>query len=278
MYSNLWVGMACAALCLLCAPRGVRIDSAFPLFVLFSTAAAYNYMRLVQGGAQAYAPFFTYNNWLSTNRQMASFLGAFFVALALYFMLKIWSAKFLILLFFPAFLSLLYPLSFTLSGGRHFSVRMWPGVKLFIIASVWAYTVVLLPNALYGELSLSVWLDFFSILLLVAGLTIPFDVRDLKVDAPSMRTLPAVLGEEKALTLARFLVGVVQLYTLAVFAVGFWSGAKTLAFVLALEVGIVLIKHMHSRRGEFYTAFWIEAVPIFVFLLYWVLQSFMSVL
>jgi hypothetical protein len=265
--------MACAALCLLYAPKGVRIDGAYPLFVLFSTAAAYNYMRLVQGSARADAPFFNYNNWLATHRQMASFLGAFFVTLSLFYLLKIWSLKLLVLLVFPAVLSIVYPLSFRTSAGAHFSVRMWPGIKLFIIASVWAYTVVLLPNALYADLSLFAWLDFFSVLLLVAGLTIPFDVRDLRVDDPAMRTLPAVLGEERALVLARFLLGIVQLYAMVAFIVGHWSWVQALSFIAALELGIALIKHMHSGRGEFYTAFWIEAIPIVVFLLYWIIQT-----
>lgn len=235
-------------------------------------------MRLVQNKSITLTGALTYKAWLGRHMQLASFLGAFFVTLTMYFFLKIWSTTFLVLLIFPAVVSIIYPITFRFSKNKYFSVRMWPGVKLFIIAIVWSYCIVLMPNALYGKLSLFIWFDFFAVLLLVAGLTIPFDVRDMHIDTPDMRTLPHILGEEKALQISRFLLGIVQLYAVLVLLLGAWGWLKAISFLLGLEIGLQLIRKMRVKKDELYTAFWIEGVPIFIFLLYWMMKTLVQLL
>ncbi len=278
VYSNTWVGMASAALCLMHIPELTHAGQTYPLFVLASTAAAYNYMRLVQQNKTMAYSLPGYKRWVAKHTNWVAFFTAFFSVLSLYFLWSLWSGKLLWALSIPFSISLLYPVTFKDTQNRLFSIRMWPGVKLFLIAAVWAYMIVWLPNFLYTTLEAKVYIEFFVVMLFIAGLTIPFDVRDLWTDDPAMRTLPAVLGEKKALALSRFLLAVVELYAIAAYFVHDWNVAKVVAYVLALEIAIALIKKMRSTRDEFYTSFWIEGVPVYAFLLYWLLSQLLPYL
>ena len=85
-------------------------------------------------------------------------------------------------------------------GGRRAAGREWPGAKLPWIALTWAALSVLGPAYLLGGPP-SAW-AVAAQAAFVAGITLPFDVRDLGVDAPSMRTLPQVLGPSRAIRIA----------------------------------------------------------------------------
>ena len=88
------------------------------------------------------------------------------------------------------------------------SVRELPGTKLPVLSLVWGGATVVLPLMMVGadlEYEL-VWLFFFARVLYIAGLTIPFDVRDLNVDGDNMRTLPMMMGVVRSLWFACGLV------------------------------------------------------------------------
>ena len=92
------------------------------------------------------------------------------------------------------------------AGGRRAAGREWPGAKLPWIALTWAVLSVALPAHLVGEGAEHAWLAFLGQTAFVAGITVPFDVRDLDVDAPGMRTLPHLIGPSQAIRIALFLV------------------------------------------------------------------------
>jgi len=84
-------------------------------------------------------------------------------------------------------------------------------LKLPLIAGVFALATVVYPVLLAGfKLS-----DFTTILLTVllarvlyiAGITIPFDVRDLNIDSVNMKTMPQQIGTKRSLQRAVILVG-----------------------------------------------------------------------
>lgn len=83
-------------------------------------------------------------------------------------------------------------------------------LKLPLVAGVFALATVVYPVLLVGhELS-----DFTPVLatvllarvLYIAGITIPFDVRDLSIDSMNMKTVPQQIGEKRALQRAVILV------------------------------------------------------------------------
>src|SRR5690554_1023354 len=72
-----------------------------------------------------------------------------------------------------------------------------PGLKIFLIALVWAAVTVILP-ALHASVSLrsrDVALTFLARMIFIFAITLPFDIRDMRGDARAgIRTLPMVLG------------------------------------------------------------------------------------
>ncbi|PCJ81716.1 MAG: hypothetical protein COA49_04190 [Bacteroidetes bacterium] len=92
-----------------------------------------------------------------------------------------------------------------------FPLREKPYLKLPLISIVWALTTVVFPVILIDKIS-TVYVGilvavFVSRTLYIAGITIPFDVSDLEIDDLKMKTIPQVLGIERALVRAMWLVG-----------------------------------------------------------------------
>jgi hypothetical protein len=84
-------------------------------------------------------------------------------------------------------------------------------LKLPLVAGIFALATVVFPVLLMG-FTLS---DFRPVLVMVllarvlyiAGITIPFDVRDLSIDVMNMKTMPQQIGTIRSLHLAVILVG-----------------------------------------------------------------------
>jgi len=108
-----------------------------------------------------------------------------------------------LVLVLPALFSIAYVLPF-LGKGRTMRLRDVDMVKIFLVAGVWAYVTVLLPAIEAGLwYEKKVWLMLVERSLFVFAITLPFDIRDLKVDKHNkVNTLPAYLGTPAALRLA----------------------------------------------------------------------------
>lgn len=101
----------------------------------------------------------------------------------------------------PAVLALAYVLPFF---SRRRRLRDFPFVKIFLVALVWAWVTVVLPGlALDLEKNIPLWIMFGERLLFIFAITLPFDLRDLAVDAHTgVSTLPSILGPRRTRLLA----------------------------------------------------------------------------
>jgi len=141
------------------------------------------------------------------------------------------------------------------------NLRSWGGLKIIIVAVVWAGATVILPVLEEGNtLSWDVWIETVQRALLVLVLLIPFEIRDLQYDALALRTLPQRFGVSKTKVLGLFLTGVI-------FFLPFFKDDLTdLALVansiltLMLVTSLVVTKQTQSK---YFASFWIEAIPIF---------------
>ena len=83
--------------------------------------------------------------------------------------------------------------------GRRFALRRVPGLKMIWIGGAWAVLTAIWPvwwQALDASLPLpdSTWPLALERFLVIAALTLPFDLRDRDWDAADMRTWPQLLG------------------------------------------------------------------------------------
>ncbi len=139
-----------------------------------------------------------------------------------------------------------------LTGGRGW--RGVPHLKWPAIALAWGLATGWLPlQFLTGAEGLNGWTALQSIAaqtLFVAGITLPFDVRDLPVDPAGLRTVPQQINTRFTLVLA---------VTLVVMSMaGFWTLDGTPARALAGAFALAGVFLAHRNREEWIFSLWLD--------------------
>ena len=94
------------------------------------------------------------------------------------------------LILIPLLLTVFYAVSF---GDE--TLRNIAGVKIYVVGITWAIITVLLPVMEEGlSLSADIWIVFLQRFLFVVALVLPFDIRDIEVDAKHLKTIPQKIG------------------------------------------------------------------------------------
>ena len=246
--------------------------------VLFSgTVMGYNFIKYGLGG-----PFYlkvTHKSFMPM--QILSF---FCGALGLYGMLYLNALAYLVLLMLVAFTAL-YGLP-VLPAQKN--LRAVKGMKIYIVAFVWALATVILPLATVGvkmvlQISspsnpfgfIGVLTLFLSHFFLVLALMVPFELRDYLKDTPQLATLPQRHGVKKTKNIGLlwsllFLGG--QLFAGAILKWPLQMVGLSLMITLLLILGIFSSSKYSS---SYFTNFWVEGIPILFALLWWVFDSFL---
>ena len=178
-------------------------------------------------------------------------LGIFlFLGLGFYLPSSSW-----IILFFTLLLVLLY--GFPLPG-FNFNFRGFKGLKIHLVALSWVLTTVFLPLSLSGqslnEFSLVYGLQRYFFVLVS---TLPFEIRDLKLDDPNLSTWPQKWGIQKT----QWLGGLFLL--LFVFLEIYHSISSN--FLLVFSMAILLMGFVLKSKvnqSKYFSSFWVEGVPI----------------
>ncbi|MDC7997587.1 hypothetical protein [Gilvibacter sediminis] len=140
------------------------------------------------------------------------------------------------------------------------TLRTLAGIKIFVVALVWAATAVGIPLWHEGVLpSADAYLLFVQFFLTVFALTIPFEIRDLQVDGLDLKTLPQAFGVQKSRYLG------IAAVLLAAILEGFkddfvwYSNIYWLLIALLTVLGLLRAK---TEQPPYLAAFWIESIPI----------------
>lgn len=142
------------------------------------------------------------------------------------------------------------------------SLRLVPGLKIFVIALVWSGVAVLIP-VLQNEFKIDKAVLFLLVqyFLVVVVLMIPFEIRDLKYDLKSLRTLPQILGINKT----KVLGGVIVVVVFFVEILKEDRQLLSLAAFLIVLMGFVVFSR--ESQPKYYSSFWVEALPVLWLLL-----------
>ena len=145
------------------------------------------------------------------------------------------------------------------------NLRSISGLKIYIIALVWSGVTVLLPllNNNYN-LNCDVVITFIQRFLFVIVLMLPFEIRDMKYDSLKLSTIPQQIGIKQTK-----LIGVLLL--MLFFFLEYFKN-EILANHLVILLGITFVTLMfllisRKSRGKYYSAFWVEGIPVFWMLL-----------
>lgn len=141
------------------------------------------------------------------------------------------------------------------------NIRNIRGVKVYVVALVWALCTVVLPLLESGHgLGMDAYLAVGRRMLFVLAITIPFEIRDLNLDQPGLYTIPQQLGVRGAkvfgycLLLLFWLSGVL-------FDVEYLHGKWQPEGVLVL-LSLLLLFGAERNRHRYYTGLLVESLPL----------------
>lgn len=140
------------------------------------------------------------------------------------------------------------------------NLRSLGGLKIFVVALVWAGATVILPVIAVGEsISLDVRIETLQRFLLVLILLVPFEIRDLAYDSPELKTLPQRFGINGTKIIGACAIAPFLLLTLLMDAVGPIEIMAN-AIVSLILWGLIWITSKSQNR--YFASFLVEAVPI----------------
>ncbi len=230
-------------------------------FIFFSVIVCYNFIKY---GVEAYK-YIIVSNAYHKLIQVFSFLS---FGMAILFLMRL-DAKIWVATICLAVLSVLYAVPLL---PRARNLRNLAGLKVYIVAFVWAGFTVLLP-VLDADMPLD-WdfaVTFIQRMLLVLILILPFEIRDLQWDHKSLRTLPQLLGERNTRRLGTIL-------SLVFFMITFLKDnlqSEEIALRLILVAILIFVLQMGKKmRSKYFVMFWIEAIPIFWLGLLWLSERY----
>lgn len=217
-------------------------------FIFFGTVSGYNFVKYAKVAG-------LHHHSLTDSLKVIQLFSFVSLGCLIFCALRLpWSVFYTAVLF--GGLTFLYAVPFL----RKRNLRTFSGVKIFVVALVWAGVTVFIPWSNTSEaLTLDIWLTFFQRFLVVIVCTLPFEIRDLRFDAASLKTIPQQLGIRKAK-----IVGAILL-VVAVFLEGFkhelsLNHALSLWFACLLILLFLLYATKHQHR--YFASFWVEAIPL----------------
>ena len=250
-YINSSIHVALAVVCLANVSATVSsnsLPSSLLIFIFCSALFAYNFIK--------FFPFIMNNKTNKLSRFILIItLLCFLVSIFLFFKLKLLTQIFVLI---GGILVFLYSTPFKQEKDNLRNIKGW---KVYLVVITWVLLTVGVPFSMTPAFSLNL---FFN-LLIIEGIYIfvsilPFEIRDLAIDAPGLHTFPQRLGIFKTKILGSILLFIILIYTFLKF--GFHS-PFSLSTGLCLIILTILLNRSSSKRSKYFSSFWVESIPVF---------------
>lgn len=233
----------------------LEYDESYLYFVFYATIVAYNFVK--------YFGLVKYHYRQYAKSLKAIGLMSLFAAVGMaYYALKL-DAQVLVLVVVLGGVTFFYAIPILpkhILYDKQHNLRQISGVKIYVIATVWALTTVLGP-ALNNSIALDSILVITIIqrFLFVFVLMLPFEIRDLKFDSLKLATIPQQIGIKNTKNL-----GIVLLVFF--FCLEFMKSEvnPSRLFVVSLVTLLTLLFLLFAKidQSKYYSSFWVEGIPI----------------
>lgn len=238
----------------------IKADPVFLAFIFFGTVTGYNFIKY------ALIARLRHRSLTKNLRLIQIFSLGCFLALV-HFSFKLRIETLLWVGFFGLF-TIFYTVPIFPNKKN---LRSLYGVKIFVIAFVVTGLTTIVPMV-HHEINLtptSGWI-FAQRVAFIIAVIIPFEIRDMKSDISSLGTIPQQIGTKKAKLLG---IGLLIIFLGMEFLKTGTSLAEIWAAVsiTALSTGFIIFSS--KEQSAFYASFWVEAIPIFWFLIFWSLAN-----
>lgn len=269
-YSNLWIGLAGLAMALqtqLILSNKIEI-TALIMLIFFATLFLYALHRIV--GISKVHEFIEDVERYSVIAKFRHHIIVYAVIAAIGGLYCFWQVSWSIwwALIIPAIISLGYVIPFV--GGKK-RLRDFNHIKIYLVAIVWAWiTVVLVAIDYQQALSWPVLLLFLERSFFVFAITIPFDIRDLKVDKhTAVQTIPASIGIVKSKQLIAILLSLALLCAGINCYFGVYNFYQIVALSLSLIIAYLLGHYSDTNTHDYWFTGLLDGTMILQFFLIW---------
>ncbi|TXE15884.1 hypothetical protein ES692_14780 [Psychroserpens burtonensis] len=254
--SSIHVALAVYALsCLTLLQFDIPYDENVLNFIFFASITGYNFVKYFglakfhhRGLAQ----------WLKT---IQVFSGICFIIMT-YYALKL-ELKTLLYIGFFGLATFLYAIPIIpkkIFIDKQKNLRSIGGLKVYIIAIIWAGVSVFLPlfNNQF-KITDDVIITAFQRFLFVLVLMLPFEIRDLNYDGLKLATIPQKIGVKQTK-----LVGMLLLVLF--YALNYYKDdlniRSLLSSLIISSITLLFLVFAKQNQNSYYSAFWVESLPL----------------
>lgn len=262
IYSSIHVALAVVSLTWITHLEfEIALDNTLLCFIFFASITGYNFVKyfgIAKFHHRRLAP------WLKVIQVFSffCFLLMCFFAFKLPFKTLTYIVAFGVVTFLYAIP--FFPKRFFMDQQKN--LRSIGGLKVYVIALVWAGVTVLLPLINYDyQFDGDVWLTASQRFVIVVLLILPFEIRDLKYDSLKLSTIPQKIGVGNT-KLIGFALGIVFF-----FLDFFKSDLNQKGIIINLMIAILsilLLTFSRKNQNEYYSSFYVEGLPILWLVLY----------
>lgn len=151
------------------------------------------------------------------------------------------------------------------------NLRSYAGMKIFIIAIVWSGVTVLVPLVFAkGNLNVDFLIEMIQRFLFIVVMMLPFEVRDLQYDDPSLETIPQKIGITNTKVFGSILLVVFLLLT--ALKDELLSSIEILSTISVTTISLLFLWGTERKQSEYYCSFWVESVPVFWLIIIMILE------
>ena len=251
-YLDASIHVALAVLCLIYITViyfNISTDIHLLLFVFFTTIASYNFIKYGVEAEKYILVSSAYHRFI----QLFSFIAAGLAAYqANYLSFKVWIVIGALALLVGLYSLPVLPLVRQL---RNLGV-----IKILLVGFVWGGTTVVLPYlAVENNLSWDVHVEALQRLVLVLVLMLPFEIRDMTLDNPQLRTIPQRIGVQRT----KVLGGLAGLsFFVLTFVKREYGPAEVCGKAIVFLVLLLVLWRSRKVQSPYFASFWVESVPI----------------
>ncbi len=208
--------------------------------------------------------------WMSNNKRLVELILLFAVSGIAYFGLPLFIASEFnyTIIGFCTLVSIFYVVKI----GKY-NLREIPSLKVFLITLVFFVIIFILPYQTLSRLQNNIdpiwWFTalFVCQYLYILGITILFDIPDIKSDSIALKTIAQIVGERRT-----FMISVLLTLPFFIFLFGFFNSPLYTSIFVLLHVPFYYGLHKIENK-QFYLSFFGESV-LFVLGTYYYLTSF----
>jgi hypothetical protein len=140
------------------------------------------------------------------------------------------------------------------------NLRDVSGVKVYIIALVWAGVTVFLPLLNNDfDFNTDVYITALQRFVFVIVLMLPFEIRDLIYDGLKLATIPQKIGVKRTKIFGLLLL---VFFFFAEFFKDQLSYSLIISTLIITLLTALFLVFTNKKRNRYYSSFWVESIPI----------------